>query len=118
MKNQKTLTALLLGGAILAAVFALPKAGHADGLSIHAGGVGVSVNDGDGDHDHRRHHDHHHWLHHEQMDAALASLRDARSHLDKGGNDFGGHRVRAIRAADNAIREIQDAVDYANSHER
>lgn len=116
MKNQKTLTALL-GGAILAAVFALPKIGHADSLSIHAGGVGVSVNDGD-DYDHHHHHDHHHWLHHEEMDAALASLREARVHLDKGGHDFGGHRIRAIHAADNAIREIQASIDYANSHER
>ena len=115
MKTKKTLV-LLLGAAILACVAALPKIGHADDLSIHAGGVGVNINDGD-DH-HRRDHDHHHWLRHEEMDAALGQLREARGHLDRGGHEFGGHRVRAIRKADEAINEIRAAIDYANSHER
>jgi hypothetical protein len=112
MKTQKSLM-VLLGAAILASAVALPKLVHADGLSIHADGVNVSVHDGD--HHHRGEH---HWLHHEEMDAALGGLRDARAHLDKGGHDFGGHRLRAIRAADNAIREIQASIDYANTHER
>jgi hypothetical protein len=114
MKNQKTLVTLL-GAAILAGVIALPKLGHADGIDIHAGGVNVDIHDGD-----RHHHDHaeHHWLHHEEMDAALAQLREARVHLDKGGHDFGGHRVKAIRIVDKAMQEIQASVDYANSHER
>jgi hypothetical protein len=115
MKNQKTLMTLL-GLAILAAVIALPRIGHADGLDIHAGGVNVDIHDGDGHH--RHDHEEHHWLHHEEMDAALGALRDARGHLDKGGHDFGGHRIRAIKAADNAMREIQAAVDFANTHER
>jgi len=111
--NKKTLS-ILLGAAILACVVALPKLGHADGISIHADGVGVNVNDGD-----HHHHDHdHHWLRHEEMDAAINSLREARAHLDRGGHDFGGHRIKAIRKADEAIREIQMSIDYANSHER
>jgi hypothetical protein len=112
MKTSKILLPVL-GAAILAAVVVLPKAVHADGLDIHAGGVNVDIHDGDGDHHHR----HHHWLHHEEMDKALNALRDARAHLDHGGHDFGGHRVEAIHAADHAIREIQAAIDYANSHE-
>jgi hypothetical protein len=110
--NKKTLS-ILLGAAILACVFALPKLVHADGISIHADGVGVNINDNDG-----HHHDHHHWLNHEEMDKAIGALRDARAHLDRGGHDFGGHRVKAIRKADEAIREIQMAIDFANSHER
>jgi hypothetical protein len=115
MKNQKTLLTLL-GAAALAVAVALPKLSHADGLDIHAGGVNVDIHDGD----HHDHHDdhHHHWLHHEEMDKALGALRDARAHLDKGGHDFGGHRIEAIKAADHAIHEIQAAVDFANSHER
>ncbi len=114
MKTRKSL-AVILGAAILASVVALPKLVHADGISIHADGVNVNVHDGDGEH-----HDHeeHHWLHHEEMDAAIGSLREARMHLDKGGHEFGGHRVKAIRMADKAIAEIQASVDYANSHER
>ena len=111
MKTQKALLTLL-GAAILACAVALPKIGHADSIDIHAGGVGVDLHDGDHDHHH------HHWLHHEEMDAALGQLREARGHLDRGGHEFGGHRIRAIRATDNAIREIQMAIDFANSHER
>jgi hypothetical protein len=106
MKTRKSL-AVILGAAILASVVALPKLVHADGISIHIG-----------DGDHHRDHEEHHWLRHEEMDAAIASLRDARMHLDKGGHDFGGHRVKAIRMADKAIQEIQASIDYANTHER
>ena len=67
MKNQKILMALL-GAAIIASVVALPKLGHADGLSIHADGVNVNIHDGDGDHHHE-----HHWIRHEEMDAALGA---------------------------------------------
>jgi hypothetical protein len=112
MKNQKTLVTLL-GAAILAAVVALPKLSHADGIDIHAGGVNVDVHDND-----HHHGDHHHWLHHEEMDKALNALRDARAHLDRGGHDFGGHRIEAIHAADHAMHEIQAAIEFANTHER
>jgi hypothetical protein len=112
MNTQKALT-MLVGGAVLVGTVALlPKIGHADGISVHADGVGVNINDDEG---HR--HGHHH-LRHEEMDAALGKLREARGHLDHGGNEFGGHRVKAIRAADKAIGEIQTAIDYANSHDR
>jgi ABC-type Zn uptake system ZnuABC Zn-binding protein ZnuA len=111
MKNQKTLVTLL-GAAILAAVVALPKISHADGIDIHAGGVNVDVHDGD-----HHHGDHHHWLEHVEMDKAINALRDARAHLDHGGHEFGGHRARAIHKADEAINEIKAAIDFANSHE-
>jgi Spy/CpxP family protein refolding chaperone len=113
MKNKKALLTFV-GVAALAAAVALPKIVHADGLDIHAGGVNVDIHDGD----HDRHHHEHHWLHHEEMDKALGALRDARAHLDRGGHDFGGHRLEAIHAADRAIHEIQSAIDFANSHER
>jgi Spy/CpxP family protein refolding chaperone len=113
MKNMKTLS-IALSAAILAAVVALPKLGHADGLDIHAGGVNVDIHDGD----HHRHHEEHHWLRHEEMDAALGQIREARKHLDLGGHDFGGHRMRAIKAADRAIEEIIASIEYANHHER
>jgi hypothetical protein len=112
MKNQKILLAVLTA-ALVGSALVLPKLGHADGIDIHAGGVNVDIHDGE---HHRR--EERHWLHHEEMDAALANLRDARAHLDKGGHDFGGHRVRAIRLADKAIAEITASVEYANTHER
>ena len=112
MKNMKKTLSILLGAAILAGAAALPKLVRADDLRIHAGGVGVDINDG-----HHRDHERH-WLRHEEMDAALTQLREARGHLERGGHEFGGHRAKAIRIVDKAIAEIMASVDYANSHER
>jgi hypothetical protein len=113
MKTRNTL-ATLIGAAVLAVAVALPKIVHADGLSIHDhdGNVSVDLHAGDGHDDHHRHH-----IHHEEMDLAISSLREARRHLDKGGHDFGGHRMEAIHAADKAIHEIQAAIDFAESHD-
>ena len=108
--NKKTLSISLAAAAIACAV-ALPKIVRADDLSIHAGGVGININDG--------HHDHeHHHVRHEEMDAALGALRDARAHLDRGGHDFDGHRMKAIKHADKAIEEIRIAIDWADHHDR
>jgi hypothetical protein len=112
MKTQKAF-AVLLGASALAAVVALPRTGVADeGVSFRDGNGQVSVDVHDGDHHHR------HWLHHEEIDAAMAKLGEARGHLDRGGHEFGGHRVRAIKAVDRALAECRAAVDFANSHER
>jgi hypothetical protein len=41
---------------------------------------------------------------------AINDLRNARKHLEKALNDGYGHRDRAMRAIDNAIRECEEAV--------
>jgi len=50
------------------------------------------------------------------MTAALNLLRDAREQLIKASNDKGPHRVEAIRAIENAIREVKDGIEYDNRH--
>jgi hypothetical protein len=39
-------------------------------------------------------------------------LRHAREHLEHAAHDFGGHRVEALRATDEAIRQLEICLKY------
>src|SRR5215470_8055979 len=49
---------------------------------------------------------------HPQIKAALAALRDSKEHLEHAAHDFGGHRVEAIKAIDEAIRQLEICLQY------
>lgn len=49
---------------------------------------------------------------HPEIRAALANLREAREHLAQGAHDFGGHRVAALKAVDDAIHESEICLKY------
>lgn len=49
---------------------------------------------------------------HPQIREAIASLRRAKEHLEHAAHDFGGHRVEAIRATDEAIRQLEECLKY------
>jgi hypothetical protein len=49
---------------------------------------------------------------HPHIRAALHELREARRELETAAHDFGGHRKEAIEAVDNAIRQLQQALQY------
>jgi hypothetical protein len=49
---------------------------------------------------------------HPEIREAIASLRRAREHLDRAAHDFGGHRVDAIHATDEAIRQLQLCLEH------
>ncbi len=49
---------------------------------------------------------------HPQIRAALAALRDSKAHLEHAAHDFGGHRVEAIKAIDEAIRQLEICLKY------
>jgi hypothetical protein len=49
---------------------------------------------------------------HPEIRDAIESLRHAREHLDHAAHDFGGHRVEAIRAIDDAINQLQICLKY------
>jgi hypothetical protein len=55
---------------------------------------------------------------HPRIAAAIAALRDARDYLQKAPHDFGGHRVEAIRASDDAIRQLNLALGYRGREDR
>jgi hypothetical protein len=49
---------------------------------------------------------------HPRLSRAIESLRDARAYLAEAPHDFGGHKAAAIRATDEAIRQIEIASRY------
>lgn len=49
---------------------------------------------------------------HPEIREAIEALRRARNHMQRARHDFGGHRVDAIRAADEAIRQLRVCLKY------
>jgi hypothetical protein len=49
---------------------------------------------------------------HPQIEGAIRALQNAKVHLQEARHDFGGHRVDAIRAIDEAERQLQMCLQY------
>jgi hypothetical protein len=49
---------------------------------------------------------------HPHIRAAIRELREARKELETAAHDFGGHRKEAIEAVDNALKQLQEALEY------
>lgn len=49
---------------------------------------------------------------HPEIREAIGALRNARAHLEHAAHDFGGHRVEAIKAIDESLRQLQDCLKY------
>jgi hypothetical protein len=49
---------------------------------------------------------------HPEIRDALGSLRHAREHLEHAAHDFGGHRADALRATDEAIRQLEICLKF------
>jgi hypothetical protein len=49
---------------------------------------------------------------HPEIRDAIASLQNARDHLNHAAHDFGGHRVDAIRSIDEAIAQLRICMKY------
>ena len=49
---------------------------------------------------------------HPEIREALDALHSAKDHLAHAAHDFGGHRVEAIRATDEAIRQAELCLKY------
>ncbi len=49
---------------------------------------------------------------HPQIRAAIESLRNSKQHLEHAAHDFGGHRVEAIKAIDEAIHQLEICLQY------
>jgi hypothetical protein len=50
------------------------------------------------------------------MEAALASLQQARESLQNATIDKGGHRVRALKMVNQAIAEVKAGIEYDKTH--
>jgi hypothetical protein len=49
---------------------------------------------------------------HPQIRAAINALRNAHEHLEQARHDFGGHKAEAIRAVDEAQRQLETCLQY------
>jgi hypothetical protein len=54
--------------------------------------------------------------HHPAIRAAIAALERAKADMQAAAHDFGGHRVDALAACDNAIAQLRLALQYANAN--
>lgn len=55
---------------------------------------------------------------HPRIAAAIEALKDARAYMQAAPHDFGGHRVEAIRATDDAIKQLNFALQYRERRDR
>jgi hypothetical protein len=55
---------------------------------------------------------------HPRIAAAIAALRDARAYMEQAPHDFGGHKADAIRASDEAIKQLNLALAYRARRDR
>lgn len=55
---------------------------------------------------------------HPRIAAAIAALRDARAYMVEAPHDFGGHKADAVRATDEAIRQLNLAFAYRERRDR
>ncbi len=49
---------------------------------------------------------------HPRIKAAISALEAARKEMQEANHDFGGHRVAALASCDEAIKQLQLAMDY------
>ncbi|MBV9624173.1 MAG: hypothetical protein JOZ14_09365 [Acidobacteria bacterium] len=49
---------------------------------------------------------------HPQIRAAMRALQNAKQHLEHAAHDFGGHRVEAMRAIDEAHHQLEVCLQY------
>lgn len=49
---------------------------------------------------------------HPQIEDALRALHNAKEHLQQAAHDFGGHRVDAIKAIDEADHQLRICMQY------
>lgn len=49
---------------------------------------------------------------HPEIHAAIESLENARRHMKEARHDFGGHREEALRATDEAIRQLKICMEF------
>jgi hypothetical protein len=55
---------------------------------------------------------------HPRIAAAINALKDARAYMEAAPHDFGGHKAEAIRASDEAIRQLNFALAYRGVEDR
>ena len=53
---------------------------------------------------------------HPKIRAAIKALQEAKEEMQHAAHDYGGHRVDALKACDNALAQLRLAVEYQEKH--
>ena len=93
-----TLTGLILALALIASTPAAPNTAAGSAITAAASHPGTITADPKEPHP--------------QIREAIASLRRAKEHLEHAAHDFGGHRVEALRATDEAIHQLEECLKF------
>jgi glucose dehydrogenase len=54
----------------------------------------------------------------EEIRRAMQALKSARNDLEHAGNEWGGHRANAVEHIDAAIKELNEAMEFARSKKK
>ena len=55
---------------------------------------------------------------HPRIAAAIEAIKDAKAYMQAAPHDFGGHKAAAIKASDEAIRQLNFALAYRAKEDR
>jgi hypothetical protein len=55
---------------------------------------------------------------HPRIAAAIEAIKDARAYMEAAPHDFGGHKAAAVRACDDAVRQLNFALAYRAAKDR
>jgi hypothetical protein len=55
---------------------------------------------------------------HPRIAKAIAAIKDAKAYMEAAPHDFGGHKADALRASDEAIRQLNLALAYRAKKDR
>jgi len=58
---------------------------------------------------------HHAHDHHPEIHRAMRKLRGAKADLEKAAHDYGGHKATALTDIDQALQELQAALNYEDN---
>jgi hypothetical protein len=59
-----------------------------------------------------------HHEHRSEIHKAMTKLRGAKQDLEKAAQDYGGHKARAVEAINQALAELQAALNFAQAHQQ
>ncbi len=80
-------------------------AGLVAGVMLSVGGVGLYAQE-------------HERMMHPRINKAIIALQDAVDYMKAAPHDFGGHKADAIRASEDALRQLHMAMEYRAERDR
>jgi hypothetical protein len=55
---------------------------------------------------------------HPRIEKAIKALEDAKKELQEAPHDFGGHKADAVKACEDAVAQLKQALEYQPKHDK